>query len=79
MNVLCGRWNCKFRAENNTLQRLMICHKETVEISKTGYCKSFVKNPMARCEHKGVKWQYKNGGMVKVCVSCGAVIKTRGG
>ena len=77
MNIICGRWNCKFREVNNSLQRLMICRKETVEVGKTGYCKSFTKNPMAKCEHKEAKWQYKNGGMVKVCTNCRAVVETR--
>jgi len=74
MNILCSRWNCKFRKENNSLQRLMICCKETVEVGKTGYCKSFVKNPMAKCEHKEVEWRCKNGGMVKVCTNCQATV-----
>jgi len=75
MNILCGRWNCKFRGENKSLQRLMICHKETVEVGKTGYCKSFVKNPTAKCEHEETQWQYKNAKMVKVCSNCRAVVE----
>ncbi len=77
MNIICGRWNCKSREINNSLQRLMICRKETVEVGKTGYCKSFAKNPMAKCEHKETQWLYRNGKMVKVCSNCRALIETR--
>ena len=77
MNILCSKWNCKFRQENNSLQRLMTCRKETVTVGRTGHCKSFEKDPTAKCEHQGAfERKYKNGKMAKICVRCGTIVDT---
>lgn len=43
MNAICGRLGCKYNRENNALQKLRICGKETIKISKRGFCQSKVK------------------------------------
>jgi len=40
MNIVCENTDCKYNKENNYLQRLMTCHKETVKINKRGFCQS---------------------------------------
>lgn len=43
MNIICDKTNCKFNKENNPMQKLMTCHKETVRLNKLGFCKSWEK------------------------------------
>lgn len=40
MNIICDRLDCRYNGMNNSMQRLMICLKETVKVSKNGFCKS---------------------------------------
>ncbi len=43
MNIICERTDCKFNKQNNTLQKLMICYRETVRVNKRGFCLSRIK------------------------------------
>lgn len=40
MNVLCEKLDCKHNKENNPMQKLMTCHKETITVGRGGVCKS---------------------------------------
>ena len=40
MNIICERIDCKYNKENNPMQKLAVCHKETVRVSKRGFCQS---------------------------------------
>ena len=40
MNVICERLDCVFNKINNPMQMLMTCHKQTIKVSKRGFCQS---------------------------------------
>ena len=43
MNIICERIDCKYNKENNPMQKLMTCHKETIKVNKRGFCQSMEK------------------------------------
>ena len=40
MNIICEKTDCKHNKENNPMQELPTCHKETVRVNKRGFCQS---------------------------------------
>lgn len=40
MNILCENTDCKHNQENNFMQKLRICGKQTAKINKRGFCQS---------------------------------------
>ena len=40
MIIICEKTDCKHNKENNSMQKIMICHKGTVKVNKRGFCQS---------------------------------------
>ena len=47
MNIICKRTDCKYNKVNNPLQKLTVCARDVVRVSKRGFCESREKRDIA--------------------------------